>query len=58
MFQKSAVDTDNFDAEFTTEHAQLSPVESALIQSMNQDDFAGFSFVNDDFGAFYGDHKR
>lgn len=49
---KSAVDTDNFDPEFTMEHAQLSPVETALIQTINQEEFAGFSFVNNDFGSF------
>jgi hypothetical protein len=34
------------------EHAQLSPVETALIQTINQEEFAGFSFVNTDFGSF------
>ena len=34
------------------EHAQLSPVETALIQTINQEEFAGFSFVNNDFGSF------
>lgn len=50
---KSAVDTDNFDPEFTNDPAQLSPVDTALIQSINQSEFAGFSFVNNDFGAFH-----
>lgn len=39
----------NFDAEFTKEEPVLTPVHHSMLQSVNQDEFKGFSFVNKDF---------
>lgn len=30
----------------------MTPVDPAIIKAINQDEFAGFSFINDDFGKF------
>jgi len=30
----------------------LTPVDSAIIKAINQEEFAGFSFINDDYGKF------
>lgn len=48
-FQKSKRATENFDPEFTKEDAVLTPIDPAITQSINQEEFAGFSFVNEDF---------
>ncbi|XP_043273775.1 protein kinase C [Venturia canescens] len=42
-------DTTNFDAEFTREEPVLTPVEHGIVEAINQDEFEGFSFVNNDF---------
>ena len=47
--QRSKRDVNNFDADFTKEEPKLSPVDLETVRSINQDEFAGFSFVNDDF---------
>lgn len=43
---KSPGDATNFDAEFTMEPPILTPADKALILSMDQDQFQGFSFTN------------
>jgi len=30
----------------------LTPVDPAIIKAINQEEFAGFSFINDDYGKF------
>ena len=50
--QKSRTDTANFDKDFTSEEPTLTPVDPAIIKAINQEEFAGFSFINDDFGKF------
>ena len=41
----------NFDPEFTTEKPILTPSDARLIASIDQSEFAGFSFVNQGFKA-------
>lgn len=48
--QKSPKDALNFDTEFTKEEPVLTPVPNDVIRCINQDEFAGFSFVNQNFG--------
>ncbi|XP_037038298.1 protein kinase C isoform X1 [Bradysia coprophila] len=40
----------NFDTEFTKEEPILTPVPGDVIRCINQEEFAGFSFVNGNFG--------
>ncbi|XP_070500919.1 protein kinase C [Chironomus tepperi] len=47
---RSARDAVNFDTEFTREEPVLTPVPADIIRCINQDEFAGFSFVNKDYG--------
>lgn len=47
---KSRTDTSNFDKDFTSEKPNLTPADPAVIMAINQTEFAGFSFVNEDFG--------
>ncbi|XP_028136883.1 protein kinase C [Diabrotica virgifera virgifera] len=46
---KSRRDVTNFDAEFTREEPVLTPVSNEVLQSINQEEFQGFSMVNGDF---------
>uniref|UniRef100_A0A915KIF2 protein kinase C n=1 Tax=Romanomermis culicivorax TaxID=13658 RepID=A0A915KIF2_ROMCU len=46
---KSRKDANNFDADFTKEEPVLTPTDPQIIRSINQEEFGGFSFVNDDF---------
>lgn len=48
--QKSPKDALNFDTEFTKEEPVLTPVPNDVIRCINQEEFAGFSFVNKNFG--------
>ena len=48
--QKSKKDVLNFDPEFTKEEPVLTPVNPELVRTINQEEFAGFSFYNQDFG--------
>jgi len=50
VLQKSRTDVSNFDRQFTGERPTLTPVDSAIVENITQDEFRGFSFVNDDFG--------
>lgn len=47
--QKAKCDVTNFDQDFTKEEAVLTPTNVETIRSINQDEFKGFSFVNEDF---------
>lgn len=49
LFQKNKKDALNFDAEFTKEDPILTPVNSEVVRSINQEEFKGFSFINRDF---------
>ncbi|KAJ8925545.1 hypothetical protein NQ315_009385 [Exocentrus adspersus] len=46
---KSRKDVANFDAEFTREDPVLTPVSNEVLQSINQDEFRGFTIVNRDY---------
>ena len=46
FIQKGLGDANNFDAEFTMEPPVLTPADTALILSIDQDQFQGFSFTN------------
>ncbi|XP_058823247.1 protein kinase C-like isoform X2 [Topomyia yanbarensis] len=50
FLQRSARDALNFDTEFTKEDPVLTPVPKDIIRCINQEEFAGFSFVNSEFG--------
>lgn len=47
---KSKVDANNFDRDFTSEEPVLTPVDPAVVKAINQEEFAGFSFINPDYG--------
>ncbi|XP_055638560.1 protein kinase C isoform X2 [Toxorhynchites rutilus septentrionalis] len=47
---RSARDALNFDTEFTKEDPVLTPVPNDIIRCINQEEFAGFSFMNPEFG--------
>lgn len=47
---RSARDALNFDTEFTKEDPVLTPVPNDIIRCINQEEFSGFSFVNNEFG--------
>lgn len=51
--QKFRTDTNNFDKDFTSEEPTLTPVDHAIIKAINQAEFMGFSFVNEDYGRFH-----
>ncbi|VVC92304.1 unnamed protein product [Leptidea sinapis] len=46
---KSKRDATNFDAEFTKEEPNLTPVPADVLRAINQEEFKGFSFVNPDY---------
>lgn len=46
---KSKRDAMNFDSEFTREEPVLTPVPADVLRTINQEEFAGFSFVNHDY---------
>lgn len=48
-FQKSKRDVSNFDADFTKEDPVLTPTDPAVVRSIAQDEFRGFSFINPEF---------
>uniref|UniRef100_A0A1S4MWU8 Protein kinase C n=1 Tax=Pediculus humanus subsp. corporis TaxID=121224 RepID=A0A1S4MWU8_PEDHC len=50
---KSKKDALNFDAEFTKEEPCLTPTNSDVVRDINQDEFKGFSVVNQDFNPTY-----
>jgi len=42
-------DTSNFDHEFTSEAPKLTPLDKYFIMNLDQSEFEGFSFVNQEF---------
>uniref|UniRef100_F1KX43 Protein kinase C n=1 Tax=Ascaris suum TaxID=6253 RepID=F1KX43_ASCSU len=46
---RSKRDVNNFDADFTKEEPVLTPTDNAVVRTINQEEFYGFSFVNPDF---------
>jgi len=49
ILQASRFDVTNFDKDFTSKEPSLTPTDSAVIKAINQQEFVGFSFVNDDY---------
>ena len=49
--QKGKKDAVNFDAEFTKEEPNLTPINVDIVKSINQAEFDGFSFVNADYAT-------
>jgi novel protein kinase C epsilon type len=47
--QKSKKDALNFDTEFTKEEPVLTPVSAEVMNSINQEEFKGFSFTNPNY---------
>ena len=50
FLQKNKKDPSNFDSEFTKEDPVLTPVNPEVVRTINQQEFGGFSFYNQDFG--------
>lgn len=46
---KTKRDVNNFDQDFTKEEPVLTPVNPEVLRNINQEEFKGFSFVNEDF---------
>ncbi|KAK6481711.1 protein kinase C beta type isoform X1 [Huso huso] len=46
---KNKRDTGNFDKEFTKQPLDLTPTDKLFIMNMDQDEFAGFSYINPEF---------
>lgn len=51
--QKHRTDANNFDKDFTQEEPCLTPLDPVVVQQINQNEFDGFSCVNDQFGRMY-----
>ena len=49
MLQKSKVDANNFDRDFTSEDPTLTPVDAGVVKTINKEEFRGFSFINPHF---------
>ncbi|KAI1284986.1 Protein kinase C epsilon type [Halotydeus destructor] len=46
---KTKRDVNNFDSDFTKEEPVLTPLNAEIVRSINQEEFNGFSYVNDDY---------
>ncbi|PAA84343.1 hypothetical protein BOX15_Mlig017028g1, partial [Macrostomum lignano] len=46
---RSRTDAGNFDRDFTSEEARLTPIDPETVQAIQQEEFASFSFFNDDY---------
>lgn len=44
--QRHPLDTQYFDKAFTRERVRLTPIEKTILQSMDQQQFQGFSYTN------------
>ncbi|XP_053535203.1 protein kinase C eta type isoform X1 [Ictalurus punctatus] len=49
---KTGEDVNNFDPDFTSEDAVLTPIEDAVIPQINQDEFQAFSFTSEEMLEF------
>lgn len=49
QLQKTKRDVNNFDQDFTKEEPVLTPVNPEVLKTINQIEFQGFSFINEDF---------
>ena len=49
LFQRHRKDVSNFDRQFTSETVDLTPTDKLFMMNMEQNDFAGFSYLNPEF---------
>ena len=49
FFQRHRKDVSNFDRQFTSEKTELSPTDKLFMMNLDQNEFAGFSFLNPEF---------
>lgn len=49
VLQKDRHDVSNFDNVFTKEEMKNTPTDKLLLMNLDQDEFAGFSYVNPQF---------
>ena len=47
--QRHRKDVGNFDRQFTSEKIDLTPTDKLFMMNLDQNDFAGFSFLNPEF---------
>ena len=50
FLQKSKKEATNFDTEFTKEDPVLTPINQEIVKTIDQEEFAGFSYHNSAFG--------
>ncbi len=48
-FQRHRKDVSNFDRQFTSEKTDLTPTDKLFMMNLDQNEFAGFSFLNPEF---------
>jgi classical protein kinase C len=49
VFQRHRKDVSNFDRQFTSEKTDLTPTDKLFMMNLDQNEFAGFSFLNPEF---------
>ena len=49
ILQRHRKDVSNFDRQFTSEKTDLSPTDKLFMMNLDQNEFAGFSFLNPEF---------
>ena len=47
--QKHRKDVSNFDKQFTSDKLDLTPTDKLFMMNLDQNEFAGFSFLNPEF---------
>ena len=58
FLQASKKDVTNFDKDFTSEKAVLTPTDRSMIDSINQSEFRGFSYCNPDYLSTWSHFSR
>ena len=48
-FQRHRKDVGNFDKQFTSERTDLTPTDKLFMMNLDQNEFAGFSFLNPEY---------
>ena len=49
LLQRHRKDVSNFDRQFTSEKTDLTPTDKVFMMNLDQNEFAGFSFLNPEF---------
>merc|ERR1719195_1133843 len=55
---KAKKEATNFDTEFTKEDPVLTPINQDIVRTINQEEFAGFSFDNTGFGKLLTNYTQ